>query len=500
MYKIKNIYSPIFVIFILAVFLRIIFLTTFPFRVDGDASRFGLDGLLAWNEHQQLFAVGWYGHTNVYFYIVGFFEKIFSNNLLGLRMLSAFGGILGILTTYLCAKELFNKKVAAWAAFFLAISPFDLVFSRVGTEVIWMIFFAPIVIFFLLKKNPYYLFFSGIFLGISQYFYPGARLIPILILILLFLLFAHKQRNFKHLLLSSTLILFGFLLVYAPMIGYFLDHKEAYFARINIVGIFQSGWLKNEMETRSLVDIFTHQIVNSYLAFHMPVKVGFAWFYRSPFLDYLHTVLFTIGLFVSIFRIKKWQYQFLYMYLIVGIFFGGVLTIDSPASSRYVILFPAVAMFIGLGINYLINLFSKKSLMQKMVICFFALILFVTSLYSYYVHETVDTWNYDVNTQIATYAGRYLGAKSSMYTIYFIGNSYMYYNAVPALPFLTKKPGVDIFLPLDESKMTFEKGSAFIILPSRQNELLKLQKQYINGKTVEFRNPKGALLAFIFEI
>lgn len=499
--KMKKEKLLVILVLLLAVALRISFLEKIPYRVDGDASRFALDGLKAWQDNWPLFGTGWYGHTNLLFYIIGGFLKIFGNNLVGLRLFSVLGGILGVLATYLFAKEFFNGKIALWTSLFLAVCPFHLVFSRVGTEVIWMTFFAPITLYFLAKRTLKAAFFAGIFVGLAQYFYPGARLIPILTIGFLAILFLNRQIKLKQALILLFFCLIGFLIVYAPMIGYYWQHPENYWARVNIVGVFQSGWLENGLEAKSLPQVLFRQIINSFLVFHFPVKGTPFWFVRTPYLDPLAIFLFTLGLVMGIWRTRRWQFQFLCFYLLVGIFFGGALTISSPTPSRYVILFPLIACFIAVGTNR-IDEFLRKEVLRRTAVSILATALITTSFYSYWLHETKDVWNYDLNTQVATYAGRYLKTVSRDYKIYFVGNDYLYYNAAPSLPFLTGKEGKDLFGSMNEviKKAKPNVRTFFIVIPARESELVPLQTNLPYGKTTAFYNPRGDFLFWLFEI
>lgn len=485
-------------ILILSIFLRVTNLDDIPLRVDGDSSRFALDGQRAWQEHWSLFSTGWYGHANGYFYLVGWFLKIFKNDLLGIRMFSSLGGTLAILAVYLLAKEVFDEKNALWSSLFLGVCPFHLVFSRVGMEVVWTTFFAPLGIFLLLKRKPVFSFLSGALVGLAQYFCPAMRLIPILTVATMTILWMKKQLNFKKMLTFLFVWSIGFFIIYSPMINYYLLHPEAYWARVNIISIFQSGWFENELKTSNLQAILIKQIINSFSAFHLPVKADLAWFYRTPFLDPLIIALFTLGLIVGLWQIKNWPFQFLFFYLLSGIFLGGMITIGSPTPSRYIILFPAVACFVGVGLIKLIDFFSSK----KLAVSFLSGVIITTSLYSYWAHETKDVWDYDLNTQIATFAGRYLGKVSQDYDIYFVGNDYLYYEAIPTLHFLTDKKGEDIFEPIEEKlkKINFNKKTFFIIIDSRENELAKLQGEFPSGKMISFSNPKGQFLFWLFEV
>ena len=293
-----------------------------------------------------------------------------------------------------------------------------------------------------------------------------------------------------------AIIILGIILVYFPMINHFYHHPDEYSARVNIVGIFQSGWLVKESAKRPIVNIFWEQIKNSFQVFWLPVNSGSRfWFIRTPYLDFLPIIFFSLGIIILLISLKKiYQPLFLLGFFVLTVFFAGVLTIDSPTPSRYVIIFPFLAIIVGIGLEKMLSKFKTK--IAKI---FFGIILVLSSGYSYWRHETIDTWKYDTNTQIATFAGRYLSQKTGNYQIYFLGNNNLYYNAIPTLPFLTKKEGTDIFKPIEKYTGINEGKSYFIILPDRKADLGYLRKNYPLGKSSEFKNPLGDLLFYLFE-
>jgi 4-amino-4-deoxy-L-arabinose transferase-like glycosyltransferase len=466
---------------ILGILLRVLFLSDVPYRIDGDTSLFAIEGLKALVEKPPFFSTGSYGIPNGYYYLIGIFAKSFADQVFGIRFLSAIGGILGVVATYLFAKKLFNKKVALWAALFLAVSPYHLVLSRIGIEAVWMTFFAPFVIFLILYKKPSYIFLGGVFTGLSQYFYPAARLIPILAGTLFIILFLKKKLNIREFIINSGIVFLGFVIIYLPMILYFYSNPENYWDRVNPV-----------LNT----NFISWQVLDRFLVFFKSVETAQIWYMRDRFLDLFSAVLFLGGLLKAAFNIKKWQYLFIYFYFFLGVFFLGVIT-SSISASRYTIVFPVVAVFVGIGINSVLELIKRKAVIPVMV-----LILVILGSFSYWKHDTQEVWNDDYNTQIATYAGRHLAKIPYNYTIYFVGDSSMYYEAVQTLPFLTKKKGVDINQSVGKflEKTTVGGSSFFIIIPSRKNEINVLRQNFPKGTVREFYNPAGEFLFWLYEV
>lgn len=483
-------------IFALATILRILFLNYLPLRVDGDSSRFGLDGLKAWSEHWPFIGTGWYGHTNALMYVIGFFTRSFEDNLFGLRLFSVLGGILGVVATYFLSKKVFGERVALWSSLFLAICPFHLVLSRIGTEVVWMSFFAPISFLLILNNARKQDFLAGVLIGISQYLYPGARILPIMSCILLGVLWLYKKKTLVEAVKTGLIIIAGLLLVYFPMARYFYFHQNEYSARINIVGIVQSRWLENEMRDKSFLQVIIPKIIDNLKVFCLPVKTGAQfWFFRTPYLDVLPATFFIIGLSISFIFIKKnFGFLFLVLFFLITVLFAGVLTVDSPTPSRYMVVFPAIVVFVGLGLEKTANILKGKGTF------FLLFLLLVTSFASYWEHEKVDTWRYDKNTQTATFTGRHLSKIKTDYKVYFLSEASMYYDASPTLRFLTKKNGVNISgsIEKEKDKINFKENYIFLILPSRVNELSLLKKINPNGFEKIIYNPRNEILAYLF--
>jgi len=82
---------------------------------------------------------------------------------------------------------------------------------------------------------------------------------------------------------------------------YYFKNPGLYLARVNQVSIFQAGW------GGSIKD----QIVNSFLAFHLPVNGTPFWFVNAPYLGIMARLLFTVGIAVAFWRIRQLAYRLL---------------------------------------------------------------------------------------------------------------------------------------------------------------------------------------------
>ena len=136
---------------------------------------------------------------------------IFGLNELSTRLAAALIGTASILALYFLVKMLFkSEKIALLSAFFLAISPWHIHFSRYGAENIYLPFFIILATFAFLKglssKNKYIYLSSFIVFGLGLYTYFHAYyLIP---LFMMFLIILYRKQINKNNTLLGIIIFF----------------------------------------------------------------------------------------------------------------------------------------------------------------------------------------------------------------------------------------------------------------------------------------------------
>lgn len=100
-----------------------------------------------------------------------FSSFILGMNVFAVKALSAFFGVLTLIPVYLLSKRVFNKRTALIAVFFLAISPYHVFLSRIGTPETSSGFFLMMSFYLYLRsidKDSYKdLLVSGLFAGVS---------------------------------------------------------------------------------------------------------------------------------------------------------------------------------------------------------------------------------------------------------------------------------------------------------------------------------------------
>jgi uncharacterized membrane protein len=111
-------------------------------------------------------------HPPLYYLSLKFFASFFSYNVYGIRLFSAVFGVLSVWALYILAKELFNSRVANYAALIATVSPFAIQYSQEARMYTMLVFFILIAAYFFVKglrigSIKYYIFW-GIFTGLSM--------------------------------------------------------------------------------------------------------------------------------------------------------------------------------------------------------------------------------------------------------------------------------------------------------------------------------------------
>ncbi len=209
------------IIIALACFLRIIFLSQTPTGLYPDEASIGYSaysvaqsGRDVTGRFLPLYFSGFGDFKDpIYIYSIIPLIKLFGLNEFVIRLTSALFGVLTVIFTYLLTRELFNKRVALWAALFLSISPWHLQFSRIALEPISLPCFFTISVYFLVKglKSSRYLFWGSLFLALCCYTYPPARLfVPLFFIGFFWLnyraLMVSKQRFILSIFISALIL------------------------------------------------------------------------------------------------------------------------------------------------------------------------------------------------------------------------------------------------------------------------------------------------------
>lgn len=169
------------------------------------------------------------------------FIFLFGTTDLGARFASVFYGTLTVLVTYFLAKEMFNEKVALLSSFFVSISPWHFIFSRIAFHAITAPFFFVLGLYFLVKgiKDKKFIIAGLAVLALSIYTYYPMRLFVPLFLLGFLLIYRKEFVKLRKYFFIGGLVAF-FILV--PAIVFHLKEPQKALARYNTVSIFNQGY------------------------------------------------------------------------------------------------------------------------------------------------------------------------------------------------------------------------------------------------------------------
>jgi len=180
---------------------------------------------------------------------------------------------------------------------------------------------------------------------------------------------------------------------------------------------------------------------------------------------------------------------------------------DSPASQRYILAMPLVALFVALplgqGVAWLRGQYPRYR--AAVAVAAFALLALVALVdVNYYFNRVYDQGYVlgGLNTQVATEIAYFLRDKEPAdQDVYFFGFPRMGYFSLSTIPFLAPaKNAQDVIEPLTAAPAFPLRGpTLFLFLPERLNELEYVQQQAPGGTYREFRSEAGELLFVVYE-
>lgn len=326
--------------------------------------------------------------------------KLFGLNEFSVRLTSALYGTLSIFALYLLTKEIFRhqKEAASFAiasAFFLAISPWHIHFSRVSLEgLMAFVFFTTLGLYFFLKAQlvPKLLLVSLPLFGLALYSYFPARIfIPLFGISLFVLYFRFFLKNKKETLFSA-LITLGIL---APFIQNTLSPVGL--ARWQQVSIFTNPPNDRTIPQHLTVNYLRHfspdflflkgdiDMPGQFITRHSVRGMGQLYLFQLP--------LIAAGL---LFMFKKHRRVFMILLLWLLIHpVGSMVTIDqSPQATRSIIGVVPWQILSAAGALYLSQYFINKKPLAFLMYVGFSVVVMAAFLTNYLVHYFTVYPNY----------------------------------------------------------------------------------------------------------
>ncbi|MDX1665186.1 MAG: glycosyltransferase family 39 protein [Candidatus Promineifilaceae bacterium] len=488
-------------LFLVAFLVRAVGVEHLPDTLSGDEGSAGLVAVaFRHGQADNLLGLGWFSFPSFYFAVQSSGIWLLGQTAAALRITSAFAGALTVVATFVLARLLFDRLIGALAALFLLGSHFHIHFSRIGLQNVWDGLFLMVILGALWhgwrsgRRASFVLF--GLTLGLSAYFYVSTRVLPLLLLVWVGGAFLSEGERFRRRLPDLLLAAYVALVVALPLLLLFAAAPAEFNAPMQRVTIF-NGWLEREVEERGepAARIVLGEIERTLLGFtHEPLR---HWYNPgTPLLLPAAAALFIAGVFWLFYLLDL--RALLLLLPIAGMAIIGGLSQDAPASQRFVLVAPIVAILVALPLGQSARWLSGLWPARRRIFALLALVVMVTVVVGdlhYYFFEVYDSYTLGgPNTRTATAIGNYLrGESDTVETVYFFGPPRMSYRGFSTIPYLAPAlEGHDVTAPLTTPPAwELSDPTLFIFLPERLAELEQVRARYPHGQIVRRGDPRN---------
>lgn len=427
----KNFFTVIFFLIILvSTFLRFWELGINPPSVDWDEASIGYNAYsilkTGADEYGNKFPLSIRSFDDykpalyVYLDIIPVF--LFGLNEFAVRLPAAIFGVLTVIAVYFLVKEISSKMTSLIAAFFFAVSPWHLQFSRAAFEGNVGLFFFISGFFFFLKalKNGKFFYLSSVLFLLSLYSYHSFRLFIPLFLLALLVIFWRGIFNFKKEAIISMLILFLFSF---PIWNSFLGEVSGTGARLSMVTIFSDPTVIDDSIKRIDYDKNNNDYIgaalhNRRIVYFLAAAKGYLDHFNPDFLFihgdggvqhhavnvgmlYLWDIPFILaGIYYLLRKNNRFTLALFASFLLAPI--AASITTGTPHPVRAIgmilgfhVFAASGAVFLWGKIMLLKNLIIRVSIIFIIVFCFLLNVIYY--LHQYYVHTPVEYgyfWQY----------------------------------------------------------------------------------------------------------
>ncbi len=353
---------------VLAALARVWWIDTLPRAIFGDEPRVGMYLYNAFNGGHipNFFRMGWNTWPVIGLSMEGLLVPIVGLNIATLRLSSALLGTLGVLVTYLLARELYGPRVAFLGALLFAICRTAIDFSRLGVAHSQIFFLEPLALFHLWRAinggRAVHWWMAGVASAWCLFSYNAGQLVPPLVIGWLALAALARPARLRTHWRGAALVAAGLALTLFPYAFYVSDAFQfgPNWGQFTVMARSRQT-MSQVMEAWHVVgagrawEILQRQIWITWLGFGVLPGSGYNIGYRGGgMLDDVSAALFVLGLAMSLRRLRRGRDAFVPYWWLATVIAGGIATADPPATVRMVGLLPAIAILAALPLDWLI--------------------------------------------------------------------------------------------------------------------------------------------------
>jgi hypothetical protein len=508
----------------LALILRVYDLGGIPPTMSGDEGSQGVEALkVLRGELHNPFVTSWMSVPTMSFFFNALTIGPLGHTAFALRLPWALIGSTTVLIMFALARRLKGLAMGMMVGLLLATYHYHIHYSRLGSNQVADACFMAAVFFFLYRAydegGMLNWVMAGLVAGLAQYFYAGARFTTILVGATVIYFVARERLPFVRTHWRGMIALAGiFLIAAGPMLQLAQLRPDEYDGRLNVVGIFQSGWLTREVQItgRSETDLLLDQFKRAALAYNAyPDRTSW---YGSPrpLFDGLWSILFMLGLGYATLRPLDRRLFPMLIWWWGAIILGGMLTESPPSSQRLITSAPPAVFFVALAIwksgQIVQRLFRRPERIPASVSSAGA----VSTARRRYALPALAallvgvlgwlslSWYFGEYTPLRVY-GNYTAVAADVlvryaqeeldptYRVVFFGAPELYIGFGSIKYLLPDIAGQDVpeplYAPFDPRTLPDDKQPIFVFMPFRRSELAFVEQTYPNGRVEELLSP-----------
>ncbi|MBL8093900.1 MAG: glycosyltransferase family 39 protein [Anaerolineales bacterium] len=490
--------------------LRFYQLGSLPIVINGDE---GLIGMFAQATNEGSLAnpfTLWENIGTLYMQLINVALRVFGPSPFSLRLLSAIGGSLAVITTYFLARLIGGRRVAWLAALLLAMSHIHIHFSRTAAvtyiQGTWLV---PLELYLLLgglqRRSAWRAALAGVVLAIHMNVYISAQIATGILLAYTVVLAIWMHREFLAVWRLLAIFWAGFAITVIPQASYMLRQPAELMSRLNVEGTFNSGWLANEMTStgKPMVQILAERVAHAFLSLIYYPAVDF---YGSPVpvLSFVAAVLFLMGLGYVLLRVRTLDGM-----LLNGYFWGmtvavGVFAIPPSADSyRMIVALPAAMIMAALGLDQILTQiglgWQRDRLRYGAVVTIILVGLATFNTWTYFF-DFVGRCRYggDPQTRFASHLGTVVRGVESEGAVYLLSDSTFFYGSHASVDFLTGSRAITNH-PDPVTGLDIVSGETVIASTPRIAELLEWTRANPGGE-LHYQRDCGNIILLAYQM
>jgi 4-amino-4-deoxy-L-arabinose transferase-like glycosyltransferase len=329
----------------------------------------------------------------------GWILRLCGLNLWSWRFSSVFAGVITVIPLYLLGREWFDRRVAIAAAVLMVANPYFISFTRLGYNNSQSLFPVTLSIYFFAlaarKGSVFYFWLAGVLTGIGFYTYSAAWLGPMTLCLGMLYLLALKQLNLKQMLVTLTVILLAWGVLFVPRVAYTASGEDSQglvykIFETSFVNTFYAKAFYGEadlLQTSPFVKfsendtIFYEPVIYRELLFRGAVRTLLALFdpyiVREHFLVMgftggISAIFFLIGIALTFRLWKQMRFGIPLIWLTAGLIFLSTIAAFPPRHTHLVSIIPVLALISGIGLVATLErlmelMLSRRALVQTIV-------------------------------------------------------------------------------------------------------------------------------------